>query len=157
VSTSFRFCGGDTAGGGKLTAVGTGAEGGGADASGLDGGATDISTVETLPQEPRSIAIKVRVGRIFILEIVMPGSTFAWGFDCSSTPVVEPNSLLKEVDPRVSAVVFLRAAMNVAMRGGHLRLRPLPKALSGGMQPSKYWIGGADHNLHEPGPDCSTP
>ncbi len=133
VPTSFRFCGGDTAGGGKLTAVGTGAEGGGADTSELDGGATDISTVETLPQEPRSIAIKVRVGRIFILEIVMPGSTFAWGFDCSSTPVVEPNSLLKEVDPRVSAVVFLRAAMKVAFGGGRLNVAPLPKALSGGV------------------------
>ena len=79
VPTSFRFCGGDTAGGGKLTAVGTGAEGGGVDASELDGGATDISTVETLPQELRSTTIKVRADRIFILDLVTPGSTFASG------------------------------------------------------------------------------
>ena len=157
VPTSFRFCGGDTAGGGKLTAVGTGTEGGGADASVLDGGAAVISTVETLPQELRNIASKVRADRIFMLEIVTAGSTFDWGFDCTSTPVVEPNSLFKVVALRVSTVVFLRAAMQVALCGGRLNVAPLPKALSGGEQPSKYWIGGADHNLHKPGPDCSTP
>jgi len=106
VPRSFRFCGGDIAGGGILTAVGTGAEGGGADASELDGGATDISTVETLPQEPRSIAVKVRAGRIFTLGFVISEATFDWGFDCTSTPVVEPNSLFKVVALRVSAAVF---------------------------------------------------
>ena len=127
VPRSFRFCGGDTAGAGKLTAVGTGAEGGGADASELDGGTTDISTVETLPQEPRSIAVKVRAGRIFTLDFVTPRSTFAWGFDCTKTLVVEPNSLFKEVAPRVSAAVFLRAAMKVAVDGGRLEVAPLLK------------------------------
>ncbi len=92
-------------------------EGGGADASELDGGATDFSTLEMLPQELRNIATKARVGRSFMLEIVMPGSTFALGFDCTSTPVVEPNSLFKEVAPLVGAGVFLRAAMKVALGG----------------------------------------
>ena len=95
VPTSFRFRGGDTTGGGKLTEVGTGAEGGGADASELDSGATDISTVETLPQEPRSIAINIRAGRIFTQDFVTPRSTFAWRFDCTGTSVVEPKSLFK--------------------------------------------------------------
>ena len=92
-------------------------EDGGVDASELDGGAAVISTVETLPQEPRSIAVKVRAGRIFILDFVTPGSTFAWGFDCASTYVVESKSLFKVVSPRASAVVFLRAAMKVALGG----------------------------------------
>jgi hypothetical protein len=83
-----------------------------------------------------------------MLEIVTAGSTFDWGFDCTSTPVVEPNSLFKEVAPRVSAVVFLRAAMKVAMCGGHLRLRPLPKVLSGGG--SEYVIRGAGGESTEP-------
>ena len=91
VPTSFRFCGGDTAGGGKLTAVGTGVEGGGADTSELDDGAKDISTVETLPQELRSIAVKVRAGRIFMLEIVTPGSTFACGLIARVLPSLSLN------------------------------------------------------------------
>ena len=126
VPTSFRFCGGDTAGAGKLTAVGTGVDDGGADASELDSGATDISTVEMLPQEPRSTATKVRAGRIFTLDFVTPGSTFAWGFDCTSTPVVEPNSLFRVVALRVSTVVFLRAAMKAAGGGGRLVVTPKP-------------------------------
>lgn len=48
-----------------------------------------------LPHELRSIAVKVKAGRNFILEIVTPGSTIAWGFACTSISVVEPKSLFK--------------------------------------------------------------